>query len=521
MTSGRPATDERATGGDPRVVAPIRTRLRVPETRPWATPADRPGGIVRTMSTQDAFPGGDHNPDDATASGDSGASGGTNGADDTPGAADAPPPPPPFAGFDPGAALATPGSVTGELMYAPDERIDNEGAMCVQCSYAIVGLLAGGNCPECGTPLERSLRGKWLRYSSPEYVGRLQRGILIVLITLATQFVLALLLGGAGFLGAIGLAATPGALNPPAQTFPAAPGTNAPANGTAATGIGTPTGQTPSTGGITGGPFGDSVGGPAGVSPGTPPGAVAGTAPATAPGTAANSTAALPPTAPGPWGGAGAGAPNNPAVFIPTAIQTLMVINYLLAVVAASVGAWGWWLITTPDPGLPTHDNGGVPRRLIRIAVVGFVAAKLLDFGSVSPGLLFGPGGFSALMIAGVILGIFVFVATIGQIIASMLYMAWLATRFPDEVLHRRARMYAWLLPLIWFVGLCACGLGPLVQGIMAWLLMLRAHQGLRAIQAVHVADANEANEANETMEANGADPSLAISLDIDREPHP
>ncbi len=45
------------------------------------------------------------------------------------------------------------------------------------CGYSLQGLASDSNCPECGTPVDRSLRGPLLRYSSPEYLHTLHRGI--------------------------------------------------------------------------------------------------------------------------------------------------------------------------------------------------------------------------------------------------------------------------------------------------------------------------------------------------------
>jgi hypothetical protein len=51
---------------------------------------------------------------------------------------------------------------------------------CIKCSYNLLGLPGTGNCPECGTSVERSLRGDLLRYASPEYVAKLHRGAFYV-----------------------------------------------------------------------------------------------------------------------------------------------------------------------------------------------------------------------------------------------------------------------------------------------------------------------------------------------------
>ncbi|MFO0829244.1 MAG: hypothetical protein U0572_13990 [Phycisphaerales bacterium] len=60
-----------------------------------------------------------------------------------------------------------------------------EGLGCRVCGQALAGLPRDGACPECGTPIERSLRGNWLEYASPEYVASLRRGAWLVIVGLA------------------------------------------------------------------------------------------------------------------------------------------------------------------------------------------------------------------------------------------------------------------------------------------------------------------------------------------------
>ncbi len=54
-------------------------------------------------------------------------------------------------------------------------------AACIRCSYNLRGLRPSGNCPECGTPVEDSLRGFLLRHAAPEYVEQLRQGLSLIL----------------------------------------------------------------------------------------------------------------------------------------------------------------------------------------------------------------------------------------------------------------------------------------------------------------------------------------------------
>lgn len=51
---------------------------------------------------------------------------------------------------------------------------------CVSCGYTLRGLALDGVCPECGTPIERSLYRTRLKHADVEYLRRLVRGALLV-----------------------------------------------------------------------------------------------------------------------------------------------------------------------------------------------------------------------------------------------------------------------------------------------------------------------------------------------------
>ncbi len=79
---------------------------------------------------------------------------------------------------------------------------------CVKCAYNLCGLPGSGSCPECGTPVERSLRGDLLRYASPEYVAQLHRGVFLVqtgIIVMVLMVVLSIAIGIVGIVSGAGL----------------------------------------------------------------------------------------------------------------------------------------------------------------------------------------------------------------------------------------------------------------------------------------------------------------------------
>ncbi len=70
-------------------------------------------------------------------------------------------------------------------------RSDTVGddVICLQCGYNIHGLSHEGRCPECGTPIKKSLQGNLLRYSSPAYLATLIRGVFLILAAIAAQVI--------------------------------------------------------------------------------------------------------------------------------------------------------------------------------------------------------------------------------------------------------------------------------------------------------------------------------------------
>lgn len=61
---------------------------------------------------------------------------------------------------------------------------------CIECGYALAGLDQAGVCPECGAPIERSLRGNRLLFAPADYIRTLHRGLVLVLSGLAALLVI-------------------------------------------------------------------------------------------------------------------------------------------------------------------------------------------------------------------------------------------------------------------------------------------------------------------------------------------
>jgi hypothetical protein len=73
----------------------------------------------------------------------------------------------------------------------PLARLDAGGCIaeeiaCRSCGYALRGLPLNGACPECGTPVAKSIYGDLLRFCDPRWIERLARGAQVLVAALVT-----------------------------------------------------------------------------------------------------------------------------------------------------------------------------------------------------------------------------------------------------------------------------------------------------------------------------------------------
>ncbi|UCG15199.1 MAG: hypothetical protein JSV19_07865 [Phycisphaerales bacterium] len=77
----------------------------------------------------------------------------------------------------------------------------SEDTPCVQCGYNLRGLTQDKSCPECGTPIARSVLGDQLRYADPQWLERLRFGTSLKLWNILIAIVIgavAAIIGGLG-----------------------------------------------------------------------------------------------------------------------------------------------------------------------------------------------------------------------------------------------------------------------------------------------------------------------------------
>lgn len=88
-----------------------------------------------------------------------------------------------------------------------------EHIACLRCGYDLYNLPPEGACPECGTPISRTIDGNLLRYSSPAYLQRLSGGILFIVLSYILSIGTMVLMVPYGF--AMGFQAAAGPTEPP------------------------------------------------------------------------------------------------------------------------------------------------------------------------------------------------------------------------------------------------------------------------------------------------------------------
>jgi len=245
----------------------------------------------------------------------------------------------------------------------------NQDVRCAMCGYNLRGLAHSGHCPECGTPIWRSLLGNMLEFASPGYVASLHRGVMLILVALIARIIL---------IGLILFAVI-------------------------ATGVGT------------------------------------------------------------------------------VSTVTFEIAASLLGLGLSVVSLIGWWLFSEPDPAFVGTDRASRSRFVLRIAAA---VTLVTEFFSVFHDLaMVGGATAGSLIHFGDVMDLLTLIATVVVFFATLVYLRWLAPRFPDEDLDKRAVMYMWLLPIIFIVGLFACGIGPLISIILYYLLINRVRVNLRYLR--------------------------------------
>jgi len=91
--------------------------------------------------------------------------------------------------------------LTEEIQFGPS--LQNDGAIaqdwaCKRCGYNLRGLTEAGFCPECGTPVGKSTTGDLLRFSDPDWIATVSRGMNIMVVMIFVSIPLPCIAGAVG-----------------------------------------------------------------------------------------------------------------------------------------------------------------------------------------------------------------------------------------------------------------------------------------------------------------------------------
>lgn len=170
----------------------------------------------------------------------------------------------------------------------------------------------------------------------------------------------------------------------------------------------------------------------------------------------------------------------------PSAIVLSSFIRQLVALAAALLWVWAYWLYTRLDPGYVGQESAVGARRLIRVAVVvsacSAVAQPIITLTG-GPGLVTMPANAKpiSVVVISVAVAVLSTAATVTHFFAAMLYTRWIASRVPADDLRNRAGTYMWVLPLVYVVGTACVGLGPIVATVMYLVLLHQLRQRIVA----------------------------------------
>jgi hypothetical protein len=205
-------------------------------------------------------------------------------------------------------------------------------------------------------------------------------------------------------------------------------------------------------------------------------------------------------------GAAGGGPGGMPPVFA-LLNAWLPAINVLPTIVIAL----GAWFLAAPDLRLSHSDQSKTYRTLLRVACIclgTFVTIGVITNGIVSQrmnaamaGMAPGAGGAGAnaqspwamlsvfaqmpweYVAISAAAGVLTFAAWVLLFVGALQYVRWLAVRVPNDPLASRAKAFLWVLPLVYVLGSCVCGLGPLVAAALFCWVLWELRQSLPTVE--------------------------------------
>ena len=171
----------------------------------------------------------------------------------------------------------------------------------------------------------------------------------------------------------------------------------------------------------------------------------------------------------------------------PTMLRDAVTGGATLAGLALEIlGFYGYWLFPAADPSILRGDRGSTARQVVRVSViisaVCSVVMTMVGIGSLAASVTLTPLFDAAEGIVGLAGGLMIIV----KFFATMVYIRWLARRFPTRVglaLDQRAVLYMWLLPLLIFPGCFVLFIPVLISYVLYCLFLNRVRDELNAVR--------------------------------------
>ena len=168
-----------------------------------------------------------------------------------------------------------------------------------------------------------------------------------------------------------------------------------------------------------------------------------------------------------------------------TVSTELQLVGASIGIVLSLATVYGWWLLTTLEASgvatTRTEKWGDIVRVLVTISVVFAVIAlvsAIIEHTSTTQSM----GAILSYLDIANTVGSLVFAIVVW--IAQMLFIRDVALRLPNEQVVRRAKLLAWLGPVLNTFGLLLLGLGPLIALVMYWNMLDKVRKDLKAIRA-------------------------------------
>lgn len=160
----------------------------------------------------------------------------------------------------------------------------------------------------------------------------------------------------------------------------------------------------------------------------------------------------------------------------------------------AALTFFGWWLFSTPDPGVHLANPGHKPRRMIRAMSIIIAIVSLLEV--VSAAMDYAGATLRGAALA-MITSVVWFFAWLVHFLAAMNYITWLAPRIPSAEVAAKAKLYRWLLPLLTIV---VCGIGAIISLVLYSIFMWQVRKLIRGVRPGHVIQTGAAGAAPGTL---------------------